>query len=55
MTASELIKKLQALILEHGDLDVRFPDDGGAYGDFSIGGVCSEPESDGEEDYFLIY
>ena len=53
MTASELIKELQALILEHGDLDVKSPDDGGAYGDFSIGGVY--PESDGEEDYFLIY
>lgn len=53
MTASELIKKLQALILEHGDQDVKYSDDGGAYGDFSIGGVY--PEADGEEDYFLIY
>ena len=52
MLASELIKKLQALILEHGDLDVK-SDDGGAYGDFSIGGV--DTETDGDEDYFLIY
>lgn len=53
MLASELIKKLQTLILEHGDLDVKFSDDGGAYGDFSIGGV--DTETDGDEDYFLIY
>lgn len=53
MTASELIKELKSLILEHGDLDVKTPDDGGAYGDFSVGGV--DFESDDEEDYFLLY
>ena len=54
MLASELIEELQKLIEQYGDCEVSTSDDGGAYGDFPIGGIDIVNAED-DENHFVIY
>ena len=52
MKASKLIIELEKLICNYGDLDTKFYDDGGAYGDPEV--TCIGVESDGNDKYFIL-
>ncbi len=49
MTASELIKRLQELVEEHGDLEVWNADEG------EILGMDAPEDEDGKPIYFKLY
>lgn len=54
MTISELVAKLEALKIEHGDIDVRFADKREqAWADIVV--VDFEEDEDEDESYIVIY